>query len=616
MDADVEQLVREQRLLEAAQLASQRGDAAGASALFERACEWRSAGQEALRAGDPARALELALRAGDEALAEDAAAHVAVAPNADRVAARMAARGRHAWAARILEAVGRDVEAARAWEHAGQTTRAGALFERAAQPAEAARVLEAALRRDPGDFAAAVALGVLLVRFGRDAAGARVLQRVPPGAPERREALVSLAAALDRLGLADAARDASAELAALGGPPASLSGPPSAPAAGARLYGRYDIVRPVASSPRARVLEALDRAGGERVALKAYAAGEPGDAPARAALARLEADVRAVGALAHPSMVPVRALVAAGPTVVLAWMEGGTLEARLAKEPVAPDRAAEVARAVLGALAQAHRVGVLHRAVKPSNVLFDAAGAARLSDFGAAHAADASATITAGDLGVLEYLSPEQREGREVRVQSDLYAVGILLREMLVGRAHEGPPSRAHPRLDERHDALLARLTARAPEDRPADALQALELVAALPWPGPAPHGPFSRAQQPQGALAEGPRVQGSVDGAVVDTWTGRRIERVPLTEPALEHARLLARADHPALQAVLRVDRESGALWLAACDPPLERPLTPAEQARVDGALGALLAAGAPTSLLDRARVALQDGEVVVRLV
>ncbi|HXN33552.1 MAG TPA: hypothetical protein VN894_16900, partial [Polyangiaceae bacterium] len=87
MHRDVAQLVREQRLLEAARLASDRGDAPTASAIYEQACEWRSAAAEAMRAGDPPRALELALRGGDEALAERALVLVRDEAIAETVAA-------------------------------------------------------------------------------------------------------------------------------------------------------------------------------------------------------------------------------------------------------------------------------------------------------------------------------------------------------------------------------------------------------------------------------------------------------------------------------------------------------------------------------------------------
>jgi serine/threonine-protein kinase len=618
VDADVLQLVREERLLEAARLCSQRGDPANASALFERACDWRSAATEALRAGAALRAMELALRAGDDTVAQDAVARIASDPlEAERAAAHLTQRGRHAWAARVLEASQRDLDAALAWERAGDLIRAAAIYERAGAPAHAARALEACLRRDPDAAAAAVALGALLLRFGRDHASVRALQRVPARAPERRAALTHLVEALRRIGLASAAADAEAELAALGGPLEPAAAPH--PAAPALLYGRYDVVEQVASSARARVLRGHDRARGEPVALKIYASAE-GRAHSRTAFTRLEADVRALQPLDHPAIVPIRDFYASGPTVVLGWMEGGSLEQMMARGAIAPARAIEIGASILSALGDAHRLGILHRDVKATNVLFDATGAARLTDFGAAHVADASATVTAGDLGMLAMLSPEQREGREVTAQTDLFAVGVLLEAMLTG-AKPGAarilPSEAHDGLDVRHDEVIRRLLETDPRARPGDAFQAREMLLSLPWPELA-----SAASEHAGGIERGPsdrpgseRLVSRADGSIVDVWMERMIERVPLTDEVLARARIFARADHGALQAVLRVDREAGCLWLAACGPSIERPMTPAEQERLHGALDALRAAGAPAAFVDAAQAAMgASGELVVR--
>src|SRR5258708_3556265 len=183
MDPDVAQLVREQRLIEAARLASERGDARNASLIYERACEWRHAAAEAMRAGEAGRALELAVYGGDESTAEPALALlVKDAVAADTSAARLTQRGQHAWAARVLEGCGRDLEAAGAWERAGEGRRAAALLERAGEAADAERALQAALRREPDAWAVAVSLGALLGRFRKLEAAVRVLQRVPAAA--------------------------------------------------------------------------------------------------------------------------------------------------------------------------------------------------------------------------------------------------------------------------------------------------------------------------------------------------------------------------------------------------------------------------------------------------
>jgi serine/threonine-protein kinase len=255
----------------------------------------------------------------------------------------------------------------------------------------------------------------------------------------------------------------------------------------------------------------------------------------------------------------------------------------------------------LRALGDAHRLGILHRDVKPANVLFDSAGAVRLSDFGAAHLGDASATATAGIFGTRGYMSPEQREGRSATARSDIFSVGVVLREMLTGerpKLGDAPrlrPSEAHQGLDHRHDALIARLTADDAASRPADAVDVLGLLLELPWPTSVdPQGARAGAESRLGGEVKGARLEQGAGGQMVDSWTGREIERVPLSERALARARHFAIADHPALQMVLRVDREGGAIWLAAArGNPLDRPLTESERTYVDEAVAALHAAG-----------------------
>ncbi len=619
IDADILELVRQERLLEAAHLSSARGDARGASALFERACEWQNAAAAALQSGDRIRALELALRAGDDALASTAATELALDPVlTDAAVAQLARHGQHTWAAIVFERAGRHGEAARAWEDAGELTRAASLFERTGDDARAARALEAALRRDPDAAEPALRLGALLIRFRKDERAVRSLQRVPRLAPERREALILMVGALERLGFTTAAGVAASELIALGGGTGATSNEPIGEGPGGPLYGRYEVVRQVASSPRARLAEGVDRATAERVALKFYVGCQEANSNASGA-ARFEDDMRALQALDHPAIVPIRDVRREGPTVILAWMDGGSVEQLLLHGPMAPPRAREIGCSVLDALAAAHRLGILHRGVKAANVLFDATGAARLSDFGGACLGDTSTTITAGDFGPLGSMSPEQRDGHEVTVRSDIFAVGALLHEMLTGRkpspaARRSRPSEMHAGLGPRHDAVLAQMTAEDERSRPPGAREARELLLSVPWPAA---GTVTETvpERPASDRRLEVRLQQREDGSLVDLWTGRRIERVPLSDAALTRARAFAAADHRALQPVLRVDREGGFLWLAALGEPLQRALTPGERTRLVEALEAVRSAGGATPDVDTARVSLGDsGELLVR--
>ena len=630
MDDDVTRLVDEQRLIEAAELASARGDARGASEIFERACDWERAATEAMRAGDAARALVLAMDARHDELARSALAAIeGDVAHADRVARQLERRGDHAWAARAFEAAKQPSDAARAWDRAGEATRAAELFEQAGDAAQAARTLDAAIRRTPERWEIHVALGELLLRYGKPEAAARALQKVPPRDPIRRRALASLVAALDRLALSQASAEAARELDALGGPPIATTVAPSTstaplPLPRTRLYGRYEVNREVASSPTARVLEAVDVVRGERVAVKIFAAYDVRGV-GRDALARFEREVRVLGALDHPSVVPLRDYVAEGPALVLAWMGGGTLEAMLAAGPIAPSRAIEIACVVLSALGEAHRLGVLHRDIKPANVLFDDAGAAKLADFGVAHLGDLTATATAGVIGTLAYMSPEQREGRPATIASDLFGVGAILREMLTGEKpspSEPPrvrPSAAHRDLDARHDDVVLRFTDIEPSARPTDAFAARAALVALPWPTAVE--PAAPRPVPERKASERPvagRLEVTLDGRVVDRWIGRTIERVPLTEKTLARAAAFARAGDVGLQAVLRVDRDAGEIWLEAPrGRTLDRALAASERRALVAALDALHATGTAHGCVCAEHINVDTtGEVTLRFV
>lgn len=618
MDPQIAELVARERIIEAAELASQRGDATLASELFERACDFGRAAREALAAGLGGRALLLAVMAGDEAGAAQILDRVRASAEADRVATSLEQRGFDAWAARVLEGGPDKVRTARAWERAGNAVRAAALLEEAGDPRAAAQVLEAAIRRDPTAAGCLLALGELLVRYGKLEAAVRSLQRVPEDAPERRGALTAMIVAFERLALAQAAREAREELERRGGATDSQLELEPRGEVQRRVFGRYEVVREVASTASARVLECIDTVRGERVAVKIFS-GYHVHGAGRDALARFEREVKVLGSLDHPNVVPLRDFVAEGPAIVLSWMGGGNLE-RMLERPIAPARAVEIACAILSALGEAHRLGILHRDVKPGNVLFDDAGVARLADFGVAHLGDLTATATAGVIGTLAYMSPEQREGRPATVRSDLYGVGAILFEMLTHRrASEGAairPSGVHRDLCAAHDEAVLRLVATSPEDRPPDAFTARRELLALTWPRDVEPAalPVHKERSPS-ARPEGSRLEVEPTGRTFDRWAGRTVERVPLAEATLARAAAFARAGHPALQTILRVGREDGTLWL---EPPrgrrLDRRLSPTELAQLRQALAALHAEGSTYGGVDADHVVVGDGGPCLR--
>ena len=386
MDDDVAQLVKAERLADAALLASSRGDARTACDLLERACDFSGAARQAALAGDHARALLLAVTGGDDAMAAhslDRAVRDRAASNT--LAARLIARGDFTWAARVYQGRGELASAASAWERAGEAVRAAELYEETHDPVQASKALEAALRREPSKPSLHLALGRLLMRYGKNEAAVRELQKVGLSASEHKAALFLLVKGFAALGLDAASAEAGRELERLGGAPQEELRQGQAEVK-RRIYGRYDVVREVASTASARVIECVDSIRNERVAVKIMSSFESRGG-GRDALARFEREVKVLGTLEHPNVVPLRDYIPDGPAMVLAWMSGGTLETMM-QSPIAPARAVEIAQAVLSALGEAHRLGVLHRDVKPANVLFDDAGVARLADFGVAHLGD------------------------------------------------------------------------------------------------------------------------------------------------------------------------------------------------------------------------------------
>ena len=615
---------------------------AAASRRLEEACDFAGAAREALLAGDARRAARLAALGGDEATAREATARIAERlPREVALAAAsdLASRGFGKYAGALYAELGEHAEAASAFVLAGEVLRAAESFERAGQPAEAARALESALRQRPDQAAPRLALGALLARHGRTEGAIKALQQIDVAAPERAAALPLLARCFEEIGLAEAAREARAEMERLGvheEPPAKDAPRESGRknerrGGGVVLFGRYETTREIASSAHARLVEAVDRISGERVAVKIFSGLVEG--AGRDALQRFEREAHALERLRHPNVVPLHQYVPEGPAMVLAFMRGGSLADKMREGPMAPARAVEIACLLLSALGEAHRLGILHRDVKPANVLFDDAGTAKLADFGAAHLGDLSSTATAGAIGTYAYMAPEQRLGRPAGITSDLYAVGAVLYELLTGEAAEpvrgrfraGAPSEKNPELGPEHDAAVATLLAEEPDRRPEDAFEARRALSALRWPEALPRrwaAATNGSEQPA-APREGERLGPPLalgDGRDMaslrhDAWLGREVLVIPMDEASLERARGFARAGSPALPTVLRVDPAAREIWVA---PPLGKALADAPRAleagtieRLRQALEALAAVGGAHGYVDAQHLYWFDGEV-----
>jgi tetratricopeptide (TPR) repeat protein len=189
-----------------------------------------------------------------------------------------------------------------------------------------------------------------------------------------------------------------------------------------------------------------------QVALKMVLSGDHASATEKR---RFLAEAEAVAAVRHPGVVQVFDFGThdGRPYFALEFLPGGSLTARLNGTPLPPREAAGLVEQIARAVQAAHDAGVIHRDLKPGNILFDAAGAPKVTDFGLARKGDTQSGLTATGavLGTPSYMAPEQAEGRkDVGPAADVYAVGAVLYECLTGR----PPFRAATPLETIHQVL------------------------------------------------------------------------------------------------------------------------------------------------------------------
>src|SRR5829696_3175897 len=257
---------------------------------------------------------------------------------------------------------------------------------------------------------------------------------------------------------------------------------------------RYRLIKQIGSGGMAEVYLAYDEFLQREVAFKVL---DRKYAENKEAIERFRREARNAASLHHPNIVAThdRGETEHGTYyIVMEYMEGGTLEELIEREgPLSPQRATEITLQVAHALRVAHEGGVIHRDIKPQNILLSKSGDAKVADFGIARAATATTMTQAGSvMGTVHYMSPEQALGEPATPKSDLYSLGVVLYEMLTGELpydaetpagvvmkHVGglsrAPKEANPEVPEELDAVTARLLARNPDDRYRDALALVE---------------------------------------------------------------------------------------------------------------------------------------------
>lgn len=271
------------------------------------------------------------------------------------------------------------------------------------------------------------------------------------------------------------------------------------------LAGRYRLVKSLGRGGFSEVWQAEDSVLGRAVAVKVFTApaGQPD------LVARFHREARTVAGLRHPNVVVV---FDAGvdqdvPYVVMELLAGPSLDGLLAmRGPLPVELALGYAEQAAAGLAAAHAAGVVHRDIKPGNLVLDSDGTLKVVDFGIASLAGASTSLTATGVtfGTPAYLSPEQAAGRPAEPRSDLYSLGCVLYALLTGdppftgehpvataaqhlNATAPPVHERRPGLPAVIDQLLATLLAKNPEDRPPDAATVRGWLAEVRQaPGPA----------------------------------------------------------------------------------------------------------------------------------
>src|SRR5947199_3160631 len=247
--------------------------------------------------------------------------------------------------------------------------------------------------------------------------------------------------------------------------------------------GRYRIIRKLGAGGMANVYLAEDQELGRRVAIKILDDRHAND---EQFIERFRREAKNAAGLSHPNIVSIYDRGEAEGTYYIAmeYLDGRSVKELIVSRGAAPVKIAiDYARQILAAVRFAHRHGIVHRDIKPHNVLVDAEGRLKVTDFGIARAGVSQMTEAGSIIGTAQYLSPEQAKGAPVDQTSDLYSVGVVLYELLTGvvpfsgetpveiamkhlSSPAEPPSAKRAEIPRELDFIVLRALAKDPGDR------------------------------------------------------------------------------------------------------------------------------------------------------